>query len=87
MVRDVHPEYKDVVHVMKGDMSEPCLGLSEDDQRLLHETVEIVFHSAATVRFDEELRYSPNCSLESGPVYLHEPGRNITVHRFRSSEY
>ena len=42
---------------MKGDMSEPFLGLSEDDQKLLHETVEIVFHSAATVRFDEELRY------------------------------
>ena len=55
-VREVHPEYKDVIHVMKGDMSEPSLGMSEDDQRLLHETVEVVFHSAATVRFDEELR-------------------------------
>lgn len=67
-VREVHPEYKDVIHVMKGDMSEPSLGLSEDDQRLLHETVEIVFHSAATVRFDEELRYTTNYCLESGSV-------------------
>lgn len=56
-MREVHPEYKDIIHVVKGDMSEPFLGLSEDDQRLLHETVEVVFHSAATVRFDEELRY------------------------------
>lgn len=50
---------------MKGDMSEPFLGLSEDDQQLLHETVHIVFHSAATVRFDEELRYNVS-SMESG---------------------
>ena len=62
-MREVHPEYKDVIHVVKGDMSEPFLGLSEDDQRLLHETVEVVFHSAATVRFDEELRYRPLSSV------------------------
>ncbi|XP_028403978.1 fatty acyl-CoA reductase 1-like [Dendronephthya gigantea] len=55
-VPEVNPGYKEVVHVVDGDMSKPFLGLSKYDQNLLHETVEIVFHSAATVRFDEELR-------------------------------
>lgn len=56
VAREVNPKYKEMVHTMNGDMTEPFLGLSEDDQQLLHENVEIVFHSAATVRFDEELR-------------------------------
>ena len=52
----MNENYKEIVHTMKGDMSEPSLGLSEDDERLLHENAQIVFHSAATVRFDEGLR-------------------------------
>lgn len=53
----MHAHYNDIVVVMKGDMSEPRLGLSESNIQILEENVEIVFHSAATVRFDEELRY------------------------------
>ncbi|CAB4043836.1 fatty acyl- reductase 1-like, partial [Paramuricea clavata] len=61
---------------MKGDMSEPFLGLSEDDQRLLHETVEIVFHSAATVRFDEELRLALKLNVV-GLEHVLELCRNV----------
>lgn len=55
-MQEVNPNYKEIVHTLKGDIAEPFLGLSEDDRELLHENVEIVFHSAATVRFEEELR-------------------------------
>lgn len=34
----------------------PELGLSPHDRHLLEENINIVFHSAATVRFDEPLR-------------------------------
>ena len=44
------------VVALKGDISEENLGLSEEDFELLTDSVNIVFHSAATVRFNEELK-------------------------------
>ena len=41
---------------LKGDIAEENLGLSDEDWELLANSVQIVFHSAATVRFDEELK-------------------------------
>ena len=39
-----------------GDVSETDLGLSEQDRRRLTTDVNVVFHSAATVRFNESLK-------------------------------
>lgn len=41
---------------VSGDITFPGLGLSPVDQRILSENVSIVFHVAATIRFDEPLR-------------------------------
>uniref|UniRef100_A0A1B0CS62 Fatty acyl-CoA reductase n=1 Tax=Lutzomyia longipalpis TaxID=7200 RepID=A0A1B0CS62_LUTLO len=41
-----------------GDITLEKLGISENDQALLCRTVSIVFHSAATVKFDEKLKLS-----------------------------
>lgn len=41
---------------IEGDLLEDELGLSEQDKQLLAENVNIIFHSAATVRFDEPLK-------------------------------
>lgn len=38
------------VQIVEGDVSLPQLGLSENDRKFLVENVDIVFHSAATVR-------------------------------------
>ncbi|KAI6187818.1 Fatty acyl-CoA reductase [Aphelenchoides besseyi] len=43
---------------ISGDLMEEGLGLSPADEKLLCETVSIVFHCAATVKFDEVLRVS-----------------------------
>lgn len=43
-------------HVISGDCSLPDLGISKDDRKLLAENVSIVYHCAATVRFDETLK-------------------------------
>lgn len=43
-------------HVISGDCSLPDLGISDDDRKLLAENVSIVYHCAATVRFDETLK-------------------------------
>lgn len=75
-VQEVNPNYKEIVHTLKGDIAEPFLGLSEDDRELLHENVEIVFHSAATVRFEEELRLALKLNV-TGLENVLELCRNI----------
>ncbi|ESN98121.1 hypothetical protein HELRODRAFT_84823, partial [Helobdella robusta] len=46
-----------------GDIMEPKLGLSEEEEKILIEEVSIVFHSAATVRFDEPLKMSVQLNI------------------------
>lgn len=46
----------DQCHVISGDCTLPDLGVSDDDRKLLAENVSIVYHCAATVRFDEALK-------------------------------
>ena len=44
------------VFAITGDITHPRLGMSNDDFDMVIEKTSVVFHSAATVRFDEELR-------------------------------
>ena len=55
MVRDTDPALLDKVDCVAGDITEDRLGLSEADREHLVNTVNIIFHCAATVRFDEDL--------------------------------
>lgn len=50
------PDFAERLHPIHGDVLEDGFGMREKDRALLEEKVEIVFHSAATVRFDEALR-------------------------------
>lgn len=43
-------------YVISGDCSLPDLGISDADRKLLADNVSIVYHCAATVRFDETLK-------------------------------
>lgn len=44
------------LYPMLGDMTKLRLGLSDDDYNYLIENVSVVFHVAASVRFDEPIR-------------------------------
>lgn len=46
-----------------GDITSDELGISESDQLLLCRTVSLVFHSAATVKFDEKLKLSVTINM------------------------
>jgi len=50
------PKFRHKVVTVNGDCSLPGLGLETSDRRLLVEDISHVFHGAATVRFDENLR-------------------------------
>ena len=41
----------------------PELGISPTDQKILMDSVSVVFHSAATVKFDEALKLSVGMNL------------------------
>lgn len=47
-----------------GDMSLPSLGVSASDTKILSDNVSIVFHSAATVKFDEALKSAVEMNLK-----------------------
>jgi fatty acyl-CoA reductase len=62
--------------VVKGDVTLPELGLSSSDLQLLIENVSIVFHSAATIRFNEELKTALEMNVK-GPMRLLEICRQM----------
>ncbi|XP_055691193.1 putative fatty acyl-CoA reductase CG5065 [Lutzomyia longipalpis] len=56
--RQEHPNSLNKLLPIYGDISLEVLGLSKDDQALLCRNVSVVFHLAATVKFDEKLKLS-----------------------------
>ncbi|XP_060831152.1 putative fatty acyl-CoA reductase CG5065 [Bombus pascuorum] len=63
-IKAKHPSVLSRVYPVKGDVSLPDLGLSQDDRNLLLEKVNIVFHAAATVRFNEPLHVAVNVNTK-----------------------
>ncbi|EZA60709.1 hypothetical protein DMN91_002292 [Ooceraea biroi] len=60
--RDSPDELLKIIPVA-GDVTEPELGISAADQDMLIRSVSIVFHSAATVKFDEALKLSVTINM------------------------
>ncbi|XP_060533265.1 putative fatty acyl-CoA reductase CG5065 isoform X2 [Cylas formicarius] len=55
-IRDKNPEAFEKVKVIPGDVALPNLGLSDADKQFLIDNIDIVYHSAATVKFNEALK-------------------------------
>lgn len=62
-VKALHPDFKKKLVAVNGDLSEDGLGISETDLETLRSNVNIVFHSAATVRFDEPMKTAVNMNI------------------------
>ncbi|XP_077995112.1 fatty acyl-CoA reductase 1-like [Glandiceps talaboti] len=57
-VRVENPSGLERLVAVKSDMLEPGLGLSDEDREMLQQEVGVVFHVAATIKFDEQLKLS-----------------------------
>lgn len=57
------PNFREKIAAVKGDCSLPRLGLSDEDYKLLTRNVSVIFHGAATVRFDEPLKLATNINV------------------------
>lgn len=55
-LNQLNPKCRHKVTPIKGDVGEEGLGMSEVDRQLLASKVNVIFHIAATVRFDEKIR-------------------------------
>ncbi|CAH0548591.1 unnamed protein product [Brassicogethes aeneus] len=52
-LQDIFPKYREKVHGIQGDISFPELGMSERDRKFLSNKINVIFHVAATTKFDE----------------------------------
>ena len=57
LLREEQPDFADKLHPIAGDLLEPDLAISTEDQTFLQENIDIVVHSAASIKFDDPLRY------------------------------
>ncbi|XP_045467335.1 fatty acyl-CoA reductase wat-like [Harmonia axyridis] len=70
------PKFMNRIVTIHGDISLPDLGISKTDRQMLVEKVNIIFHVAATMRFDENLKiaYCVNVKGAQGVLNL---GKNM----------
>ncbi|XP_018619337.1 fatty acyl-CoA reductase 1 isoform X1 [Scleropages formosus] len=55
-LREEHPNFPDKIVPMSSDLTQPELDVSREDQQTLVDCINIVFHCAATIRFNEPLK-------------------------------
>lgn len=63
MLKEKSGKFQSKVIPIAGDVSFPGLGLSLFDRQLLQREVDVVFHVAATVNFNEKLKLSAAINL------------------------
>ena len=62
-IRGEYPGILSKLVPVNGDITQPGLGLSPEDEQMLIDKVSVVFHAAATVKFDEALKMSVNMNV------------------------
>jgi fatty acyl-CoA reductase len=62
-LKSEHPDSFKKLIPIAGDITSPKLGISADDEKVLHENVSIIIHSAATVKFDEVMSLSADINV------------------------
>ncbi|XP_075932311.1 fatty acyl-CoA reductase 1 isoform X2 [Anarhichas minor] len=55
-LQDEQPDFAEKIVAVASDLTKPELDLSKEDQSILADNVNIIFHCAATIRFNEPLK-------------------------------
>ncbi|KAH8041511.1 hypothetical protein HPB51_016956 [Rhipicephalus microplus] len=69
-LKQEQPGALEKVRAVAGDLTQPNLGLSTTDQATLVANVSVVFHSAATVKFDEPLKWMDDKMMDTMSGFL-----------------
>lgn len=77
------------VRAIAGDVSAPDLGLSPEDRKLLIDDVNMIFHCAATIRFDEALKKAVLLNVRGTKLLLElaKEMKNLLVFAHLSTAY
>ena len=78
------PTFMSHVVMIEGDTGAKDLGLTSSDREDLIENVNVIFHAAATVRFDESLSRSINTNVRGSKLImkLAKQVRHLKVYQF-----
>ncbi|XP_026745123.1 LOW QUALITY PROTEIN: fatty acyl-CoA reductase 1-like, partial [Trichoplusia ni] len=90
LLRDKDPEAIKKVRLINGDITEPELGISDADKKELQERCNVIFHSAACVRFDQKLKdavFNLNTTGTLRMLTLAESMKNLQVFVHLSTAY
>ncbi|XP_026669786.1 fatty acyl-CoA reductase wat-like, partial [Ceratina calcarata] len=65
LLKEKHPKFRHQIVAVAGDCVQPGLGMSAADRQMVARDVSIVFHVAATVRFDEKMKLAVPINVRS----------------------
>ncbi|XP_034248660.1 fatty acyl-CoA reductase wat-like [Thrips palmi] len=88
-LREERPKFRHQVVAVAGDCSQPDLGLSKEDRATLIDKANVIFHCAATVRFDEALDVAVNINVRGTRCVLDlaREAKNLKVVMHVSTAY
>lgn len=79
-VREDCPNFHEKIKPINAELTQPKLAISAEDEEELLTRVNIVFHCAATVRFDEPLKYVLLSAFSVCPSMIQRAQQPITLH-------
>ena len=71
--RDNEESFKHKVHAVEGDITEDNFGMKEGDVQMLHDKINIVLHSAATINFNEPIEWVTKATLKCQLIIRYIP--------------
>ncbi|CAH2108622.1 unnamed protein product [Euphydryas editha] len=88
-IKEQKPKAVDKIAMVIGDISEPHLGIKPEDEELLINQVSIVFHIAATVKFNEPFEFYMNVNVAGTKrmLDLSQRMKNIRAFVYVSTAY
>ncbi|XP_012580990.1 PREDICTED: fatty acyl-CoA reductase 1 isoform X6 [Condylura cristata] len=88
-LRDENPDFKQKIIAINSELTQPKLALSEEDKEVIIDSTNIIFHCAATVRFNETLRDAVQLNVIATRqlILLAQQMKNLEVFMHVSTAY
>ncbi|EHB12907.1 Fatty acyl-CoA reductase 1 [Heterocephalus glaber] len=88
-LRDENPDFREKIVAINSELTQPKLALSEEDKEVIIDSTNIIFHCAATVRFNENLRDAVQLNVIATRqlILLAQQMKNLEVMHVVSTAY
>ncbi|ELK18042.1 Fatty acyl-CoA reductase 1 [Pteropus alecto] len=88
-LRDENPDFREKIIAISSELTQPILALSEEDKEIIIDSTNIIFHCAATVRFNENLRDAVQLNVIATRqlILLAQQMKNLEVFTHVSTAY